>query len=647
MRRLFSTRARLGAHPGGGWCFVLLVALAMLVPAVLWPTTGSAQTRLISIRFEPTARAQMALWISSADGTRFKTIRLTQAVATRGIGNRPGALQMNSGFRWPYGRREGVLPIWAHARASQPGAELFPKVIFQDRLSEGHASRSANDFSRDDYFCLSFNQATTSRDALDAVSCASVFNSDKGRYLTASDVDTGYAEPAEVDGTGLMAPLQMGSLYPPRRDVTRCTTSGCYDHPDVGSFADTARQVMPDIDAVTMATLRGDLEQSILFTLPEDWPAGDYVVHAEVNVEGDYNASFGPDQYPTPADPSGMWDTWAINYGYPYRGQPSVVYSVPITVGEANTFTTDTIAGYGELEGRSGEVFPLTPNMITDDRTGAPGSGVDRLHTLDNGARLEVEVVAANICESANPPPECGQECSDSSSCQDDLLVCSPQGECVGMCDVSIDPPQRIPNLIATRYPDEKHSHEWGLLSFTVPQSIRPLSHYVVRMSATPIVDGATFDQAMPALEAEIDSVQLEVPADLAPGTTIDVEFGGMQPELEYHIAVQAVDECNQAGPFEVTSLTTTKVNFTTVSPCFVATAAFGSPMAQELGPLRSFRDRYLLSHAPGQWLVKQYYRHGPRAASFIATRPRLRSVTRALLRPVVWVADWLKDSNP
>src|SRR5690606_35772280 len=142
-------------------------------------SAAHAQDRIVEVRFTPTARAQIAIWIESADGTFLRTLRLTEATALRGIGNRPGALQMNTGFRWPYGRREGVLPVWAHRRLSAQPA--FRRVIFQDRASEGYASRTSNDASADNYFCLSFNQGTTSRDALDAVTCASQFNSDKGR----------------------------------------------------------------------------------------------------------------------------------------------------------------------------------------------------------------------------------------------------------------------------------------------------------------------------------------------------------------------------------------------------------------------------------------------------------------------------------
>ena len=121
---------------------------------------GAADERAIVLNFTPTERAQIAIWIESADGTFLSTVGLTQAVSVRGIGNRPGATQMNSGYHWPYGRREGVLPVWAHRRASAPGAVQFPRIIFQ-RRPEGYASRTCEDSTRDSYFCLSFTAEST------------------------------------------------------------------------------------------------------------------------------------------------------------------------------------------------------------------------------------------------------------------------------------------------------------------------------------------------------------------------------------------------------------------------------------------------------------------------------------------------------
>jgi hypothetical protein len=69
---------------------------------------------------------------------------------------------------------------------------------------------------------------------------------------------------------------------------------------------------------------------------------------------------------------------------------------------------------------------------------------------------------------------------------------------------------------------------------------------------------------------------------------------------------------------------------------CFIATAAYGSPLAAEVGRLKKFRDAWLLKFAPGRGFVRLYYQKGPAAARFIAGREGLRSMVRMALLPVV-----------
>ena len=69
---------------------------------------------------------------------------------------------------------------------------------------------------------------------------------------------------------------------------------------------------------------------------------------------------------------------------------------------------------------------------------------------------------------------------------------------------------------------------------------------------------------------------------------------------------------------------------------CFIATAAYGTPMAQEIQILRDFRDEYLLTNPPGQALVDVYYRISPPIAGFITEHPSLKPIVRSGLLPAV-----------
>ena len=66
---------------------------------------------------------------------------------------------------------------------------------------------------------------------------------------------------------------------------------------------------------------------------------------------------------------------------------------------------------------------------------------------------------------------------------------------------------------------------------------------------------------------------------------------------------------------------------------CFIATAAFGSPVAGEVIALKELRDKYLLKSKIGKRFVNFYYCFSPPAADFIKNRPALKSAIRYLLK--------------
>ncbi|MCH7959128.1 MAG: VCBS repeat-containing protein [Candidatus Hydrogenedentes bacterium] len=72
---------------------------------------------------------------------------------------------------------------------------------------------------------------------------------------------------------------------------------------------------------------------------------------------------------------------------------------------------------------------------------------------------------------------------------------------------------------------------------------------------------------------------------------------------------------------------------------CFIATAAYGTPLSTEIDVLRTFRDKYLLTNWLGTFFVDTYYSASPRLADLVARHDLLRAITRGVLVPVTGFA--------
>jgi hypothetical protein len=97
----------------------------------------------------------------------------------------------------------------------------------------------------------------------------------------------------------------------------------------------------------------------------------------------------------------------------------------------------------------------------------------------------------------------------------------------------------------------------------------------------------------------------------------------------------------------------TTLQFFTTDTPppwgsgggCFIATAAYGTPTAEEIDVLREFRDVVLLKSTVGSQFVALYYWLSPPVADFIAGNELLRTLVREfLVDPIVQVVEATVD---
>jgi len=96
-------------------------------------------------------------------------------------------------------------------------------------------------------------------------------------------------------------------------------------------------------------------------------------------------------------------------------------------------------------------------------------------------------------------------------------------------------------------------------------------------------------------------------------------------------------------GVEELNSIDVNNVKFKS-SGCFIATAVYGSPYANEVVLLKEFRDNYLLNFRLGKLFVVFYYWISPPIANQISKSNSLRSITKStLIIPLIKIANVLK----
>jgi hypothetical protein len=527
-----------------------LFAAALLLTAAALPAphadAAAGECRVVETTFKPADKLQIVVWLEDPQGNFLGTVYVTDGIGRRGLGNRPGRMDFNSGPRWPYGRRTATFPIWSHRHG-----ESFPQVVFQN-TEDNNLSHPFSHSSQEAFYCRPMRPDEA---GWDTGTCASTVFTDKGKF----DVDT-------------------TSVYPPREDIARVD--------GIDDIAVAMFDPMNPFDQVSGATPAADLPYSVTWPIPEDLPAGPYVLWVEVAKEFDHNATYNPTTFP---EPSGI--PWG-EYGEPYRGQPSVVYSVPFTIaGTATSASTDTYAGYGDPDGVDGNV--RAPDTTID--TGTPGSGAARLllHT-DGSNNFRVKVVARPELDQANP------------GAADDLIT----------------------TILTQRA---------ASLQFFAPGDdgeLGTVTGYEIRYRAATPIDENNFADASP--------ISTSIEPD-EPGQIQTFEVTGLLPQTTYYVGVRAFDDCKNYGPLVTTSFVTPERVAGEVDACFVATAAYGSVMASEVGMLRAFRDGILRRSVLGELFVETYYTVGPAFSANVAHSDVLRHAARDSLSPLVDLVKGLK----
>jgi hypothetical protein len=365
----------------------------------------------------------------------------------------------------------------------------------------------------------------------------------------------------------------MQSKYPPRQDVAE---SPGLDVDDVATYPSMNR-----FDAVSAATPAAGAVATFGWTMPSDLAAGNYVLFVEASTEFDHNDTYTEAARPAPANIA------YGDYGEPYRGQPSVVYKVPFSIESgAMTARTADYVGYGDPDGASGVLNPPDATISTT----VPGSGVDRLGLItDPDGDFRVKVVSRMQLDSIAPGA-----------------------------------PQQFALARAT-----SRSAVIDFVEAGDDANVGTVRSYDVRLrAATPITDD-NFDAP--------DTLVL--PSAITPvmaGEPQQIDLSALLPATHYYLAVRANDDCDNKSPLALYDFSTPDRSVGEVDACFVATAAYGSLMAADVGMLRHVRDSVMRKSVLGELAVEAYYTFSPPVAGVVGESELLRWTAREVLSPIV-----------
>lgn len=123
----------------------------------------------------------------------------------------------------------------------------------------------------------------------------------------------------------------------------------------------------------------------------------------------------------------------------------------------------------------------------------------------------------------------------------------------------------------------------------------------------------------------------------------------GGKSTVELNLLLSTADDTTVSYTFKISSTTEScspsEISDSFVSyagpMCFIATAAYGSPLQPCVKLLQKFRDRFMLTNTMGKAFVNFYSIYSPDIADFIGKHDNLRAMVRVSLLPFVgfsWV---------
>jgi hypothetical protein len=107
-------------------------------------------------------------------------------------------------------------------------------------------------------------------------------------------------------------------------------------------------------------------------------------------------------------------------------------------------------------------------------------------------------------------------------------------------------------------------------------------------------------------------------------------------------MGVRSVDQCQQHSELALIAFETPVMKFKQLSGCFVATAAWGSPLQPQVEALRHARDRLGARSPLFAAATDLYYRSGPAAADVVGRSEVAKAMARRVLGPFAGMAEAL-----
>ena len=353
------------------------------------------------------------------------------------------------------------------------------------------------------------------------------------------------------------------------------------DDPSVAMFA-----LLNPFDAVSQPTPPSGIPAELAWRAPDTLPDGDYVLFVEVSREFDHNETYSEAARPAPTQ-----IPWA-EYGAPFRGQPSIVYRVPFAITKDVRVVSHALdyVGYGDPDGLDGDLR-VPDGTIT---TGVAGSGAERFAIrMDGTTPYRVRVQAFNETDGIRPgAPQ-----------QIDIEDLKPT-----TATVTFDAPG-----------DDDQTGE--------------VRRYEVRFAVGSMTE-ATFESGI-----EIKPDLLVGPA----GERLEFPLTGLLNGTKYTLGIRAYDNCLNKGALAFVTFETPDRIEGEVDWCFIATAAYGSQMANDVEMLRRFRDNLLRGSVLGELAIEAYYTFSPAVSGVVGESELLRASARAMLAPIVSTVKVLK----